>query len=236
MCLRNKSNNMQSLHEQQTVLRSIQLFSCLSESQLTELTKIVSFEHYPKFSFIYKEKEQSDSFYFLFKGIVKIGCENDERKELITDFIEKTGLFGEKSITSETTRNEFAQSITDDVEVVKVPVKDFLNIFIRDVPTQMNLLNLLAKKVQQTETRVLSLIGKDARSRIIGFLKNHIKNSGRKIGYEIEIKNNMTQQDIANFTGTSRQTVTQIFNELKKSDIIHFNRRSMLVRDVAKLC
>ena len=45
----------------------------------------------------------------------------------------------------------------------------------------------------------------------------------------------LTQQDIANLTGTSRQTVTSVLNDLKKSNLIYFNRNSILIRDLAKL-
>jgi len=42
-------------------------------------------------------------------------------------------------------------------------------------------------------------------------------------------------EEIHNITGTSRQTVTSVLNELKRSDLIYFNRRSILIRDIARL-
>lgn len=226
---------MQSLHEKFTLLRSIKLFSCLTEAQLSELLKIVHIEHYPRYSYIYKEAEPSDNFYFLLKGSIKMAFENNEKREIVTGLMHNDGLFGEKCITGETNRKDFVQALSDDVEVLKIPAKDFFHMFIRDVATQMIFLNLLANKISYTESRIETLVGKDARSRIITFLKQNIVNTGKRVGYEIMIQNNLTQQDIANYTGTSRQTVTQVFNDLKKLNIIHFNRRNMLVRDVARL-
>ncbi|MFT5763438.1 MAG: CRP/FNR family cyclic AMP-dependent transcriptional regulator, partial [Saprospiraceae bacterium] len=83
--------------------------------------------------------------------------------------------------------------------------------------------------------RLESLIFKDARTRIIEFLKDSAEKRGRRVGYEMLLKHSLTQQDIANLTGTSRQTVTSVLNELRKSDLIYFNRRSILIRDMAKL-
>ncbi len=226
---------MQSLHEKQTLLRSIKLFSCMTELQMSDLLKIITFEHFPKYSFVYREFENSDSFYFLIKGSIKIAFENEEKREIVTGYLNNEGLFGEKCITGESYRKDFVQALSDDVEILKVNSKDFFNMFVRDVPTQMILLNILANKISTTESRIESLIGKDARSRIIAFLKQNIISTGKKIGYEVMMQNNMTQQDIANYTGTSRQTVTQVFNELKKMNIIHFNRRNLLVRDMARL-
>ena len=59
--------------------------------------------------------------------------------------------------------------------------KYFLNMFVRDVLTQMILLKILANKISTTESRIESLIGKDARSRIIAFLKQNIISTGKKI-------------------------------------------------------
>ena len=42
----------------------------------------------------------------------------------------------------------------------------------------------------------------------------------------------MTHQEIANLTATSRQTVTTILNELRNKNIITFNRRRLLIRDM----
>jgi len=44
-----------------------------------------------------------------------------------------------------------------------------------------------------------------------------------------------THQEIANLTDTSRQTVTTILNELRAENLIYFDRKRLLVRDVKKL-
>lgn len=49
------------------------------------------------------------------------------------------------------------------------------------------------------------------------------------------IKHGLTQQDIANFTGTSRQTVTTVLNDLKSKNKIHLRRKSILIRDLTAL-
>ena len=48
---------------------------------------------------------------------------------------------------------------------------------------------------------------------------------------EMLIRHSFTQQDIANFTGTSRQTVTTILNDLKKNNQIILSRKRILIRD-----
>ena len=79
------------------------------------------------------------------------------------------------------------------------------------------------------------MVFKDARTRIVDFIKEMGEEMGQKVGFETLIKTNLTHQDMANLTGTSRQTVTTVLNELKDKNVINFDRRRILVRDMELL-
>lgn len=71
--------------------------------------------------------------------------------------------------------------------------------------------------MKYTEDQLESLALNDARERIIQFLRINAQSFGQTIGFEVLLKHDFTQQDIANFTGTSRQTVTTVMNDLKNT-------------------
>ena len=73
------------------------------------------------------------------------------------------------------------------------------------------------------------------RTRIIEFLKDAAAWKGEKVGFETMIQTRLTHKDIASLTGTSRQTVTTILNDLKEKNLINFNRKQILIRDLEKL-
>ena len=226
---------MLSPDEKISQLKGINVFSNLPEIKIDELSKIVRFEHFPRYSYIYMQGEKSENIYFLIRGMVKLGHYTKEGKEVIKYIHQAPVVFGEKCITGETKRNEFVQVLTDNVLVISMQVIDFLQFLYRTPQLNMNVIQLLADRIKQSENRLESILCKDARSRIVEFLKENVLSAGRKIGMEILLVNPLTQQDIANFTGTSRQTVTLVLNDLKKLNVIHFNRRNILVRDVARL-
>ena len=58
---------------------------------------------------------------------------------------------------------------------------------------------------------------------------------GTNIGDEILLKHDLTHQDFANLTATSRQTVTVTLNELRDKNLIYMERRKILIRDIEKL-
>ena len=144
-------------------------------------------------------------------------------------------VFGESSIGNQKFRLENAICMEEKVSLAYIPVRDLRILMIQNRVLSNNFIRLLSDKLFNTEQKFENLIFKDARSRIIEFLKDSADKQGRKVGLEMLVKHSLTQQDIANITGTSRQTVTSVLNELKKENLIHFNRKSILIRDMARL-
>ncbi len=216
-------------------LRNFPLFEDLPNSELVRLANIIDKKESPKYHFIYQPGDITDSIYFLEKGTIKIGTHSEEGKEVIKSILHPKAMFGELSLLGEEKRNDFAKTMDSTTSFYVMKVSAFQNI-VRSNPTlSMKLISLLGRKLKNTERRLESMILKDARARIIDFLKDNAKNQGRQIGYEMLLKHSLTQQDIANFTGTSRQTVTSVLNDLKKSNLIYFKRKSILIRDMAAL-
>lgn len=96
-------------------------------------------------------------------------------------------------------------------------------------------MKIMGSKKLEMERRLESLVFKDSRSRIIEFLLDLNEKNGQRVGYEWVVRKFLTHQEIANFTATSRQTVTTVLNELKNKNLIVFNRKRLLLRDLDKI-
>jgi len=125
--------------------------------------------------------------------------------------------------------------MNSDAQYFTLKVEDFKRLMRGNLGLTHNVLNMIGGRLRTVEDRLESLIFKDARTRIIDFIKDAADKRGRQVGFETLVKHSLTQQDIANITGTSRQTVTSVLNELKRDNQIHFTRRSILIRDLASL-
>jgi len=195
------------------------LFSCLSEHQAAELAKYTD-KHY---------------IYFIEQGSIKQYSLSKEGKEVIKNILYPQNLVGEEIFSKLDKRRDFAKVIDPEVVLTRIHVEDLRGLTQRYWEVNEQFISLLTKKLKRTQQRVAGLIIDDARKRIIDFLKYNAMHKGRKVGMEMLIKHSMTQQDIANYTGTSRQTVTSILNDLRKTNKIYFKRNSILIRDIASL-
>ena len=218
-----------------TFLQQFPLFDVLSHEEIISLATMVEIKTKSKYSYIYLPDEPSHTIFFLVKGTIKIGTHSSDGREVIKSILHPTAMFGELGLVGEVKRQDFARAMNEEVKLCTLKVQDFQKLMQSNHHLCLKVISLLGGRLRTAENRLEALIFKDARTRIIDFLKDSVEKRGRRIGYEMLLKHSLTQQDIANLTGTSRQTVTSVLNDLRKSDLIYFNRRSILIRDVAKL-
>ena len=87
----------------------------------------------------------------------------------------------------------------------------------------------IVEKLRNVERKLESLIFKDARERIIDFMREMATKYGKKNSVEVLVKHDLSHQDVADLTATSRQTVTTVLNDLKEKDLIYMERKRFLI-------
>ncbi|MFK7809411.1 MAG: Crp/Fnr family transcriptional regulator [Saprospiraceae bacterium] len=219
-----------------TFLEQFPLFEKLLPEEKRMLTQMVEFNRLSKHRSVYSPGDRSDKIFFLVKGSIKISAQYGDEREVIKSILHPLAMFGELCIVGEEERTDSAAAQNEEIQFFTLRLEDFRKLMAGNYAFSNSVLQLIGSKLRRAENRLESLIFKDARARIIDFLKDSASTQGRRIGLdEMLVKHSLTQQDIANITGTSRQTVTSVLNDLKKSNLIHFTRRSFLIRDMARL-
>jgi CRP/FNR family transcriptional regulator, cyclic AMP receptor protein len=189
---------------------------------------------FKKGEYIYLPDEFSDKIFFLTDGRVKIGTYSDSGKEITKAILTAGEVFGELAMVGETTRRDFALAM-EDTMVCLMTVEEMKTMMREHNGLSLFLMKIMGSRVLEMEQRLESLVFKDSRTRIIEFLKSLAAKRGQRVGYEMLVRKFLTHQEIANLTATSRQTVTTVLNELRNKNILIFNRRRLLIRDMDKL-
>ncbi len=216
-------------------LEQIDLFEILCPTKTPNMGEKHAINTYNKDEFIYFPDDPSNKVYMVSEGRVKIGSYLDGGKEIVKSILTKGELFGELALTGEDHRTDFAQAMDNGTRVCPMTVDDLQDLMKDNQPLSLKILKLVGFRLRKTERKIESLVFKDARTRIVEFLKEMAEEKGQKVGFEMMIKNHLTHKDIASLTGTSRQTVTTVLNELRESNVINFDRRRILIRDMEKL-
>lgn len=189
---------------------------------------------FKKGQFVYQIEDASDRIYYILDGRIRIGAASGITKELTKSILTKGEIFGEKAIIGESTRRDFAEAV-ENTTVCSIAVDHLRELMKEDTGLHLQMMKLVGSRMIEIENRLESLVLKDSRTRVIEFLHSLARLKGQRIGYEMLVRGFMTHQEIAHMTATSRQTVTTILNELRNRNVITFNRRRLLVRDMSAL-
>ena len=226
---------MSATHSKLWYLEHINLLKDFKEEELKMFADLTTLRTTGKNEYIYFPNDPSKIVFFLKRGRVKIGKFTDDGKEIIKAILHPGEIFGEMSVAGQEKRTDFAQALDDDVMICATNVDDIKRIMNQNPKLSMAITRSIGERLMNVERKMESLIFKDARTRIIDLLKQMAKKHGKKIGDEVLLKHDLTHQDIANLTATSRQTVTITLNELKDQNLIYMERKKILFRDLDKL-
>lgn len=215
-------------------LDSLDVGDIFCETKMDENAQTTDQKVFKKNQHIYFPDESSDKIFFITKGSIKVGSTNDSGKQITKAILNKGEVFGELAMIGEETRRDFAVAL-EDTQICSLTVSEMKSLMKDHSPLSMFFMKLMGSKVLQMEKRLESLVFKDSKTRILEFIVEQLDKRGQQVGYEWVIRNQLTHQEIANICATSRQTVTTLLNELRSQNIITFDRRRMLIRDLDKL-
>jgi CRP-like cAMP-binding protein len=216
-------------------IRDHKLFRTLSMSQIKQLCIITGFKKANKGEIIYFSSSDLPRIFLLKKGNIKIVSVDEDGNETIKDIIQKGDLFGELTLETDNQVNEYAKVLSDDVAICSFLMSDFEDLLLRNPGLALSYTKFVGLKMKRIRNSYSNLISKDARTRLHQFLKDWAEREGTRVENKVEIENYLTQNDIAQIICTSRQTATQLLNEMEEKGMIHYGRKEIIISDISKL-
>jgi CRP-like cAMP-binding protein len=214
---------------------SIQLFEELSYEDKLRIEKFVQTKTYSKNTIIYNIGDATKELFFVSTGRVKLANNSNNGKENIKSIVYEGDVFGEMGVMDEedfSTRRDFAQTMEEDTTICSISYDNIRQLMKEFPEINKKLVKKISRRLRRTEHRLESIMFKDARTRLIDFIKDLARDLGKPVGHEILVKHRLTHQEIASITAISRQKVTTLLNELKHENLIHLERKSLLIRDM----
>lgn len=216
-------------------LRDHKLFSTLSGSQLKQLCIITGFKKAKKGEVIYFSSTDLPRVFLLKKGSIKIVAVDEDGNETIKDIIQKGDMFGELELDSDKNSNEYAKALTDEIFICSFLLSDFENLLLQHPSLALSYTKFVGLKMKRIKNNYANLISKDAKTRLLTFLKEWAERDGKNMDNRIVIDNYLTQNDIAQIICTSRQTATHLLSELEEKGILYYSRKEIIIENIALL-
>ena len=213
-------------------LKSVNIFSDLSDSELKSIQELCKTRKYPKNSMIILEEEMGDVVFIVMSGTIKITRVNDEGKEVILAMLGSGEVFGEMAILDGESRSANALS-QENCEVVTINREDFLNLLKTNNKVSLNLMTEFAIRLRKSDQQIEALSLDDAEHRIGVSILNLAEELGVIRQGVVTVDNLPYQQDIANMAGTSRETVSRVMKIFEDRGLITKTGHKLSIPDYA---
>ena len=181
-----------------------------------------------KNTYLYFDPQYHNKLYFVKEGFVRVGHIDDEGNEFVKDILQPGDVFGLLTFNKTGLQGEFAQAHRTDCILCAFGVDDFKTLLERKPQLAIVFSRKVGEKVTRVENRLLNLLMRDVRTRLLYFIWTIIPHTPQP-DEVVEIPNYLTHEDIARLTGTCRQTVTTLFNQLEHDGLIKVNRRKIII-------
>ncbi|MEC7729947.1 MAG: Crp/Fnr family transcriptional regulator [Candidatus Neomarinimicrobiota bacterium] len=211
-------------------LRSVSIFSDLSDVELVSISKKMTPYSYSKGEFIVMEEMEGQQCYFITHGSVKITRSSKEGREVILAILTAGEFFGEMSLLDGETRSANVLTL-EETKVLALNRNDFMATLEEYPRVSIQLLKELTIRLRKSDLQIASLTLSDAEKRIgLCILRLAGEQGTIKQGH-VKIKKFPFQHDIANMAGTSRETVSRTLVLFEQNGLIQREGRQLTIVD-----
>lgn len=207
------------------ILDKVEIFDGLSEQELEALSASTVIRSYPKNTVIINENDHADSLYIIESGRVKVYCSDKNGKEFIMNTLAAEDYFGELALLDDDKRSASVRTM-DKSSFCIIYKEDFNKVLEQQPNIAKTLIRNLTRRVRKLTKDVKALALQDVYGRVTNVLTT--LSDQREDGSAI-IPEKLTQQDIADRVGASREMVARILKDLTIGEYISFEGRNIIL-------
>lgn len=216
--------------DKNNLLKSVSLFYDLSDKELGYISSRMITKNFETGSLIFMENSEGEKCFFVSEGSVKVTRLSKDGKEVILAMLNKGEFFGEMALLDGESRSANVIAL-EKTEVLTLNREDFLSVLEEYPQIAIQLLKEMAHRLRKSDRQIASLSLSDAEKRIALCILRFADEQGLIKNGEVNIPKIPIQQDIANMSGTSRETVSRALNLLEKEKFIRREGRELVIKN-----
>jgi CRP/FNR family cyclic AMP-dependent transcriptional regulator len=195
-------------------LRRVPLFEGLSDGDLRALAERTATRSFPKNAIVVSEGELTDSLYVILSGKVKVYLGDESGKELVLDIKGPGQYFGEM-VLDEKARSATVMTL-EPSQFATLARADFVAVLRKHPDMSLQVIRNLIRVARGLNENVRSLAMLDVYGRVARVLiELAVEQNGKLV-----IPEKMTQKDIANRVGASREMINRILRDLSQGGYV----------------
>jgi CRP/FNR family transcriptional regulator len=205
----------------------LQLFLGFEDLRLTSI--------YPRATVLFAEGQQADGIYLLRSGRVKISISSALGKKTILRVQQAGSLLGVNSVLKDVPYDVTVETL-ERCRIDFVTRSNFMKLLDTSEFVQVGVAHTLSSELTDLVEHMRSLLlSQSASERLVRLLLKWCDEQGELGPGRVRLNPGLTHEEIAQIICVTRETVTRLFAELKRKQIVSFAENAIFVRDPNRL-
>lgn len=210
------------------------LFRGANQRDVAQMCSRLEKLHFLSGQFIFEQGDPGDLLYIIVTGKVKIGCSTDDGRENLFSILGPSDMFGELSVLDPGPRMSGATALTE-VEVATMDRAQLREWIAPRPEVAEQLMRLLVRRLRRMTVSRTDLVFTDAPGRVAKLLLRLAQRFGVQRDGAVEVNHELTQDEIAQLVGSSRETVNKALSDFTSRGWIKLSGKGLLIADTERL-
>ena len=215
------------------LLRRVPLFSVLSAEELRGVADVAIPRSFPKGVRVFHEGDRSDACYIVRTGDLRVTREHPDGRAIALATLGPGDIFGELAMLDGEARSASVESLSD-CELLALPAADVRRLLAEAPETTVKLVVALTRRLREANERIARQSFQTVPSRVAGVLSQLIAEEA-PIDTRDGVTIRMTQADLAQLAGTSRESVSRFLATLERAGVVRVGRGRVTVVEPRRL-
>jgi CRP/FNR family transcriptional regulator, cyclic AMP receptor protein len=219
-----ESTRKPAVGERTQAIKAVPFFTQMNDQEVDVVRALAVEKSYPKNAVVLTEGEMGDSLYMVESGRVKVFIGDEDGREIILKILGPGHFFGEMSMIDQQPRS--ASVTTLDPSTFLILSHHAFEQCVERAPRIANMvLRVLAQRVREADRKIGTLALMDVYGRVASTLLELAVNRDGKL----MVGERLSQQDLANMVGASREMVNRILKDLSDRGFILVESKSITI-------
>ncbi|MFV3129455.1 Crp/Fnr family transcriptional regulator [Niveispirillum sp. KHB5.9] len=212
------------------LLRRNSLFGILDEAEMEAVLGFAKLRRAAGEERIFAKGDPGDSLYVILRGRVAVQTESQDAKVMLLNILDTGAVFGEIAMLDggERTATIVAQEPTD---LLRIDRRDFLPFLSQRADLCIRLMGVLCERVRWTSAIIEDTVFLNVTRRLAKRILMLAQNYGRQTDTGVRIATFVSQEDLANMLGVSREIVNKTLKSFQASGAITYRNGYIVLQD-----
>jgi len=206
----------------------VDIFKSLSREDMLEIVKLTGHKTFKKGDYLCHEGDDIATLFIINDGKVKLSKSNSDGKEQILNILSNGDIFGEYHMFSHSPYN-FSAVALGNLKICTLAKKHMDYLLDKHSDISQKILVEVSKKLIKTENLVQNLSNVNTDSKVAYVLLSLAEQYGQVVGTSIKVSIPITREEMANYAGVTRETMSRRLSYLMGEGIIEAQGYKVIV-------